>query len=575
MRQPVWEGDGQPEYGLPRDGQDCRPRCGWLLLLLPALMLTIAGCTEPTDADRAKALIETVLSARGRQRVEVTEAVLDLAERRADAGDTKTAERIYRTLWDASAAPDRRHVRCAAIRGLARVRGPAAVEEVASAMAGEDEQVAAAALAAAACAGGEDVTRAWADSLPSAPRAVRPKIVRVLGRRGGPVAEAAILAAVDSEDGPIRRAAIEAAGRLATPRAVGPLVALLGADDAGDRDAAEAALAHLAGRGVSAAVAERLAEAMSAVPVERGGSPHPPRNEATHALGAAGPETHRAVSLIRVLAARAARGQADAVAACLAGGPAEVQTAALEALAVLGGPRHVPAVLGVLVETANGEVREAAETALTAIGTRSQTDRVVPQVVRAMEDAGPAGRCALLRVLGEAPTEVGLSAVRQAMRDEDEAVRLAAVRVASAWPAAAPAPDLLAVAHEAEEAKVRILAVRGVIRLTGRMEDPAARTRLLGRALAAAERVQEKRLALAALAGVPAPEALAVALSHMQEPSLVDEAAAAAVGVAEGIAETHPAEARRALEAVLESTEAARIRERAGRLLGRLEEGGR
>ncbi|MFO8014826.1 MAG: HEAT repeat domain-containing protein [Phycisphaerae bacterium] len=612
-----------------------------MLAMLTGVALAVSGCGRPSDAACAGALLEAAASGRGRERVEATEAVLDLAERLAAAGDTATAERIYRTLWDVSAAPDRRHVRCAAIRGLARLLGPAAVEDLAAAMAGEDEQVAAAAFAAAAWTGGADVTRAWAAYLPTAPAAVRPQVIRVLGRRGGRAAIDAVLAALKSEDDAVRRVAIEAAGRLTTPHAVGPLVRLLDAEDADARVAAETALSCLSAPGASEAVAERLSATLTrggSEPVPSEAEGHPPRLHADvprpassgrapdgaaarrgktrrgtqaapvgSAVGREAPAPEFAASLIRVLAARAARDQADAVAACLADGPREVQTAALEALAVLGGERHVPAILAALVQAKHGEVRRSAETALAAIGarasrggskpgpsdaeghrpraeiteassaagteTRRASDgarRFVAQVGGAMEMAGPEARCTVLRVLGAVPTARGLSAVRQAMRDEEEAVRLSAVRVASDWPTAAPAPDLLAVAHEAESAKARILALRGVVRLAGRVADPAARTRLLGRALAAAERVQEKRLALAALGEVASPEALAVALAHLEDASLAGEAAAAVVGVAEGIADAHPAETKAALEAVLEATEAPRVRERAGRLLGRI-----
>ena len=66
------------------------------------------------------------------------------------------------------------------------------------------------------------------------------------------------------------------------------------------------------------------------------------------------------------------------------------------------------------------------------------------------------------------------------------------------------------------------------------------------------------------------PAALPVALAHLEDAALVGEAAAAVVGVAEGIAESHPEEAKAALEAVLRVTEMVRLRERAERLLGRL-----
>ncbi|MEA3368101.1 MAG: hypothetical protein U9R68_08315, partial [Planctomycetota bacterium] len=278
--------------------------------------------------------------------------------------------------------------------------------------------------------------------------------------------------------------------------------------------------------------------------------------------------------------------------------------AALKALAVLGAGRHVPAVLDALVAAGDDGVRRSAERALVSIGPRvsrggsphppradtplegnaagTETRRApgftaafVRQVVRAMGDADATARCALLRVLGAAPTDRGLAAARQALGAGEEAVRETAIRVLASWPSTAAAADLLAVARDAEATKPRILALRGYIRLAGRVQDPAERARMVGRALSAAERVQERRLALAALAEVPTTEALPLALAHMEEASLRNEAAAAVVGIAEGISADHPAEARAGLQAVLRAVEAGRLRQRAERLLERLGEGGR
>ena len=512
-----------------------------------ALAAAGGGCAAASDAARPDDLLKAAVSAHGRTRIEATDAVLTMAERLAEVGQAAPAERIYRTLWDASGAPAHRHVRCAAIRGLARVLGPAAVDDLAAAMAGRDGQVAASAMQAAARVPGQDVTRAWVERLASAPAVVRPRIVRILGRRGGPAAAEAVLAALGSDQDAVRRAAIEAAGGLATPHAVRALIGLLEAEDSGDRAAAEAALARLQGPGVSAAVAAHLPEARPAVRVR----------------------------LIQVLSARAARDQADAVAACLEGGAVGVQTAALKALAVLGGEAHVPAILDALVAAGNEGVRRSAARALVSIGPGAEAGRFVPRVVGAMEKAGPEARCALLRVLSAAATPRGLSAVRQALGAGEEAVRETAVRVLADWPGTAAAADLLAIARGAEETKHRVLALRGYIRLAGREEKVAERTRMVGRALSAAERVEERRLALAALAEVPTPEALRLALAHMEEASLRSEAAAAVLGIAEGIAAEHPADARAGLEAVLRAVEAGRLRQRAERLLERLREGGR
>jgi len=138
------------------------------------------------------------------------------------------------------------------------------------------------------------------------------------------------------------------------------------------------------------------------------------------------------------------------------------------------------------------------------------------------------------------------------------------------WPGTAAAADLLAIAKGAEATKHRVLALRGYIRLAGRVEKVAERARMAGRALSVAERVEERRLALAALAETSTPEALRLALAHMGEESLRDEAAAAVVVIAEGIADEHPREAKDALEAVLRAIEAGRLRQRAERAIEKL-----
>jgi len=521
-------------------GGSPRPlRTGSLLVVLAVLASAVAGCGGPSDADRTAALLETAVSASGRMRIEATDAVLTLAERLADAGDTETAERIYRTLWDASGALDRRHVRCAAVRGLAHILGPAAVDDLAEAIAGGDPQVRAAAMRAAAEAPGEDVTRAWVERLGTAKADMRPVILRILGRRGGPAADEAVLAALESDRKAERLAAVEAVVRLETPAAVGPLVGLLASADPAEREAARLALARLPAEAVSRTVAEHLPAAEPAVREQ----------------------------LIGVLLARAAREQAGTVAACLKDGPAGVQAAAARALAILGGEAHMPALLGTLRAAEDTGVRQATQGALARIARRSDAGRFTGQVIAAMNGAGAEARTALVRLLGQAPTAQGLEAVRRAVRDPGAAVRETAVRVLADWPGTAAADDLLAIARKAEERKHRALALRGYIRRAGEAEAPAARVAMYRRALEAAERVQEQRLALAGLATVASPRALDLARMWMKREPLRAEAAAAVVAIAERIGRDHPVEAEAALEAVLERVAVGNLRARAERVL--------
>jgi len=512
-----------------------------LLLLFALLDLFID--VAPYYSHAVEHNLELVESEDPAVRIRATETLLDLAERLRERGDSAMALEIYRGLWDRSADADRRHVRCGAIRGLAHVLGPAAVDDLASAIAGDDGQVRACAIAAAAEVPGEDVTRVWVRRLDGADAALEPVIVLILGRRGGPAAAEAILGALGSDRPAVRRAAIAAAVGLGSPKAVGPLVALLASEDEAERSAAEEALARLGGPGTNAALAEHLASSGPAVR-ER---------------------------LVEALLARAATGQVPAIAPCLDDASADVQRAACRALAVLGGEGQAAALLGLLVRTGDAGVREGAEAALAAIAHRSDASGFTRQVLGAMPGAGADARAALVRLLAEAPTPAGLEAVRSALEDTDARVRESAIRALGTWPAESATDGLLGVARSGETEKERILAVRALVQQAGRPGRAAADAVALYRqALNAAERPQEKRLALAGLAGVPAPAALALAMDVMTAGSLREEAAAAVIAVAEGIAADHPAEVRQAMEAVLGVVKSDRLRERAERLRQRL-----
>ena len=500
------------------------------------------GCRTATPADTPEALLKTAVSGHGRARDDATDAILRLAERLAAHGETARAEVMYRTLWNASPSADRRHVRCAAIRGLAHVQGPAAVDVLVEAMRGDDVQVGAAATEAAAEVPGRDVTLAWANRLATAPEDVRPTVVCILGRRGGAGAEDAIRSAMTADAPAVRRAATEAAGNLGTPGFVGPLVRALGSADTAVRAAAEMALARLPHAGASRAIAAHLPVAEPAVRVR----------------------------LVDVLLARAAREEADALAACLANGPVVERKAVLGALAILGDARHVPAILDVLRKTADDGVRGAAGRALVRIAQRVDACEVAEPAIAALAGAGDNATAALLAVLVEAPTAEALETVRRAVRSGNETVRGQAVRALAAWPGVAAAADLLALAVKAPESKHRILALRGYIRVAGEEQPAEKRVAMYRRAIGVAERASEKRLALARLAGVPSPLALGLALDVTGDETLRREAAAAVVGIAEGIAASHPGEAKAALEAVVDGLGGGKLRERAERLLHRL-----
>ena len=79
----------------------------------------------------------------------------------------------------------------------------------------------------------------------------------------------------------------------------------------------------------------------------------------------------------------------------------------------------------------------------------------------------------------------------------------------------------------------------------------AERLAMCRRAMAVAERVDEKKLVLDVLNRNPSPEALAMALESLDTPGLKANAAAAAVAIGTKIARTHPEAVAQAMKTVL------------------------
>lgn len=421
----------------------------------------------------------------------------------ADAG-AASAARIYRALWKEREDPAERHVRCAAILGLAGAQGIDAMDELVTAMNSTDNQIRAAATAAAVAMPGEDVTKKWVAHLESVSADAKPGILSLLAARGGEAAREAVLDSMKERDVGVRVAAIEAAKAFEGTRTVPPLIAFLASKERAEHDGARQSLERIPGGEASAAVAS--------------------------ALGAAAPEVRR--DLLGVLAARGAREQSEAVMAATNDPDTGVQESALQALEALGEEKHVPAVVDIVVTTDNRGVRGAAEKALGAICGRANRDNCATTILPAMAGANPDAKCALIRVLGKAPSRKALDAVRGALQDADTKIQDAAVRALSEWPGRDVAPDLLAIARSGQNQTQQVLALRGYVRLVKEQKlKNAEKVAMYKDALAAAKRPDEKKMILSALGEVKDVEAVKLIAGSLDDAALREEAAAAAVRI--------------------------------------------
>jgi len=382
---------------------------------------------------------------------------------------------------------------------------------------------------------GEAATRALADLLPELSPDGQAELLEALGDRGDVAARPAILGMLESQRGAVRAAAISAQGALGDASAV-PLLARKAAPSELEKQAALQSLVRLRGDEVNAAILDTMAGGDADVRVE----------------------------LLGVLAARNAKEALPTVLESAADPEPSVRIAAIEALRFLADETHTAALVDVL--KAAGDERGKAELALLTVCSRGR-ETCTDALVAGLPDAEPPARIALLHGLARAGGAAALEAVAAQVEDEDKDVRDEAIRMLSAWPDPAVAPKLVDLAETAWNSRHQVLAIRGMVRLASPQGEKPADLDLLAQAMDLAKRPQEKRLALGVLSGVATPEALALVVPRLEDLSLVEEAALAAVMIAEKIEGGADGQIRSAMEKVIEKAKSEEVRQRAQAIL--------
>jgi len=482
------------------------------------------------------------------ERTRATEALLALAQRLIDAGQKDAAGRAYRQLWDARTAKAERHVRIAALQGLAAVRYD--VADLLAALRTNDVQIRAAAVAIANASAGPDATQQLLGGLRAAQPEDRPHFLAILGARGDAAALPAVLELFKDKDPATASAAMQAAGALGDPKGINQLLlALLAAagpgDDANTREATLDALAKARGRETNAIVGKALKECDK--PAGR-------------------------AALLRVLSARRAGDQTPIVLAATKDADPGVRLAAIRALGGIGAEPQIAPLLDVVKRAQSDDDLAAAEEALRGIAARKLQDQVAAAIVPAIASVPAPAAATLLRVLGTADGKSALEAVVAATKHQDKTIRDAAIRTLADWRTRAAAPTLLALAKDAEEPVHRVLALRGAIRLSTQGTGAKEKVDLLAQAMSVATRPEEKRQVLAALATAQSPEALRLAAASLADPDLKSEAAAAVIQIAPSVARQDPRLVRETVTKARDITTADSVKAAAKKILDQLPE---
>ncbi|MBN2311057.1 MAG: DUF1080 domain-containing protein [Candidatus Hydrogenedentes bacterium] len=440
-------------------------------------------------------------------RAKATSLYLLYARRLAENGDKRQAAGICRALLDARTEPGDVNVRCAALAGLVDADGRGALDDLVAAMDSPDKQFRGGALELAARIPGRGATRRWVKKLADASPEARQEIVAMLGDRGDRAALGALVDALGDEDQAVRLAAVNAVTRLGGSKAVPALLAYAGStDDADELAAVKAALLRVPGEGAVTAVSKALDD--------------------TPAAGR--------VVLLEVLSARRAEAQVESVFAQTADADKAVRVAAIKAMGNVARASDVPRLVGlVLAAQSDAERAEAQKVAVSTAGQIAAVEERAGAALEALGNSDGAQRAALLEMLPGLGGAKALAVVIADTKSADKAVQDAAIRALADWPDAHAAPELLAIAKATEELTHHVLALRGYVRLAGVAKlEPQPTLWMYQHAMAAAKRVDEKKLALSGMANVRTAESLQVVAGYLGDAELKEEAASAAVRIA-------------------------------------------
>jgi len=526
--------------GVRRDAKAVEPLAGLLHDADPDVAQAAARALGRIGGPVAvKALNDALAGAPAANQLAFCEGLLACAETLSAGGNRDEALAIYDRL---RALQVPHQVRTAGLRGAILTRGKEGLPLLLEAIRGDDFALVEAAARTAMEMPGSEVTQALAGELSKLPADKQILLTQTLGKRADAAALPALFALTKNGENNVRVAAIRALPEIGSATAAPVLVEMMGDADRDVAQAAQESLAALPGTEVDEAVAAMLTK----------------------------PDAKTRCTGIELLGRRRAAGAVTTLLKAAEDADEEVRIAGLKVLGDMAGADQLPALLDILSRAKSPQETQAAEAALSALCIRqADAEAYADKVLAALAQAQGAQKLALLRVLRSVGGAKALAAARTAAADPNAEVKDAALRTLCDWPTVDALPDVAQLAKTSSDPKLKILALRGYIRLIPLQEAPAEqKLATLKEAMALAERNEEKKLALAALGSIPSPEALALVAPHLENPALKEEASVAAVAIAEKIVQSHPAQVAEAMQQASTATTNAKLANRAKALLG-------
>ena len=452
----------------------------------------------------AKALMDAWANTPAPKCFVFAEGLFRAAEALAAKGQQTEAIAIYDRLRN-SQAPHQ--IRAGALRGAILARQEEGLALLRKSLRSDDFVVFDAALRTCMEIPGSEVTQALIQEYygrQSADKKIL--ILQEWGRRGDPMANDHLQRAANSSAQPktVRVAALRALAEIGTADVVEPLLTALDDKDQEISQAALEGLAGLPGKEMDGVVSKMLA-----------------RNE-----------TSQKLTGLELAGRRRMLSSLPALLKAVEDNDAKVRSTAYKKLGELATPAELPALLQLL---SRGQDLDAAEQAISALCARvDKPEQDADKAIAALDQAKPALKAALLRILGVMSGEKALKTVLAAVEDSNNEVRDASLRVLCEWKTAEPAPEVLKLAKSARNDTERKLCLRSYLDWARNSDQSADKKLAMCREAAPlAQSTDEKKLLLGALGGIDSPEALAAITPYLENEATAEDAATAIVTISD------------------------------------------
>ncbi len=455
------------------------------------------------NSEAATALQNALANAPAANQLDLCEGLFRTAEALTVAGQRDEAIAIYDNLLGLQAP---HQVRGGALRGAILTRGDAGLSLMSLNLRSNDYILFSAALQAALEIPGLEATIALAAELRQLPAEKQVLVIQVLGKRADPAALPTLFDLAKNANESVSLAAIRVLPAFGDESAVPVLAELLASRNRQIAQAAQESLAVLPGEKSDAAVIELLN----------------------------GSNANLRITAIELVERRRISTAMPALFETSNDPNPRVRAAAIKKIGELGGNTELPALLDLLMNLRTAQDHEMARQSIAKICSKSPNKQFcTANLMASLLKAQPAQKIVLLRVLSGIGGKDSLSAVREAIGDTNPGVHSAAIRALGSWQTADVAPELLSLATTAKNTNDRILCLQGYLRLAARPDLPEdQRLSMCRQAVVMSNRSNEKKLLLAALGSLGSLDAFLIIAPYLDDRSIREEAATAAIGIA-------------------------------------------